>query len=308
MVDEPGHVVVGTDFSETAGVAIERAVEVALRRGAELVVAHALSPQPVAMGTPSHIMLPPSLDTEIRKASIAHLERIAAELSPSGVRVRTEMLTGSPGQAIVDLAKQTAAGLVVVGTRGLSGLEHLLLGSTAETIVRRAPCPVLAVHPTDLAPLSDVKKVLVPCELDEDPSAAVEPLAQCLALDPASTQLVLLYSDHLPSYLQPLVQDLGIDRVGFDEIRADLESRLEQTAAPLRQMGFEVAISIREGDPTQVITESAAREGVGLIAMETRGRSGLAHLFLGSTAERVVQHAACPVLTVHRNAESGRAS
>ncbi|MBW2230813.1 MAG: universal stress protein [Deltaproteobacteria bacterium] len=303
MTASSSRLVVGTDFSETAAVAIDRAVELAQRLGAELIVVHALSPQPVAMAIPSHIMLPPSLDAEIRKASTTRLERIAGEISGTGVRVRTELITGSPGQSIVDLADEVDAGLLVVGTRGLSGLEHLLLGSTAETVVRRASCPVLAVHPVDGAPLSDVGKVLVPCELDEDPTAMVEQLTVGLALEPASTRLVLLYSDHLPFYLQPLIEDLGIDRVGFDEIEDDLKSRLEPTAARLREKGFTVETCVREGDPTGVIIDTARREGADLIAMETRGRSGLAHFFLGSTAERVVQHASCPVLTVHRPAE-----
>ena len=69
-------------------------------------------------------------------------------------------------------------------------------------------------------------------------------------------------------------------------------------AEELRQQGFEVATLAREGFPPEVILGEAEAAGADLIAMGTHGRTGLAHLVLGSTAERVVQRANCPVLTV----------
>ena len=97
-----------------------------------------------------------------------------------------------------------------------------------------------------------------------------------------------------------MVSSLGIEEIAFEDLREELLAELERTAAPLRQQGFEVETEVREGDPATVIIELATERDADLIAMGTRGRTGLPHILLGSVAERVVQHAACPVLTVRR--------
>lgn len=293
-------ILVATDFSETAGLALDRGRELAAAHGARLVLAHGLPIQPIPFGTPSHVILPPTIDGEIREVARRRLESLAEDVRSQGIEVEAAVATGDAGQCVVDLAEEHAAGLIVIGTRGLSGLQHLVLGSTAELVVRRAICPVLTVHPGDSRALEGARVVVVPCELDEDPTPAVTELKHILRSHDDVTRILLVYSDHLPAYLQPLVEDLGIDRVGFDEISDELRERLGPAAERIRGLGFEVEMVLREGDPVSMITDLAQECGADLIAMETRGRKGLAHLFLGSTAERVVQRAGCPVLTVHR--------
>jgi nucleotide-binding universal stress UspA family protein len=291
---------VATDFSETAAVALDRASELARSQGARIVLAHGLTVQPIPFGAPSHVILPPSIDEEIRRVSRQRLEALADGLRARGLEVDVELTSGDTGQCVVDMAAECGADLIVIGTRGLSRLQHLVLGSTAELVVRRAACPVLTVHPGDGRSLEAAKLVVLPCELHEDPTPAVVELRHILASKGPATRILLAYSDHLPAFLQPLVEDLGLDRIGFDEIADELQERLVPAADRIRALGFEVEVVLREGDPVSVITELAKESGADLIAMETRGRSGLAHLFLGSTAERVVQRATCPVLTVHR--------
>ena len=294
-------ILVATDFSETAALALDRGCELASAHAARLLLVHGMPITPVPFGTPSHVILPPAIDGEIREATRRRLEALAEQTRARGVEALVALATGDAGQSVVELAEEREAGLIVIGTRGLSGLQHLVLGSTAEVVVRRAKCPVLTVHPADTRPLEGARVVVVPCELDEDPTPAVAELKHILhAGGEDATRILLVYSDHLPAYLQPLVEDLGIDRVGFDEISDELRERLAPAAEKIRALGFEIEIVLREGEPVGVITELAKECEADLIAMETRGRTGLAHLFLGSTAERVVQRASCPVLTVHR--------
>ncbi|MGB6995571.1 MAG: universal stress protein, partial [Thermoanaerobaculia bacterium] len=80
----------------------------------------------------------------------------------------------------------------------------------------------------------------------------------------------------------------------------DVRTRLDKFAEPLRRNGIEVNILAIEGYPPEVIVDQAEFLKVDLVAMGTHGRTGLSHVLLGSTAERVVQKAACPVLTVRR--------
>ena len=292
-------ILVACDFSETSERALDRACELALEHDAELICAHAVDLLPAAIGGPNPVVLPADLGGQLRDAARRKLESVAERVAARGVAVSVETCSGMAGASLIETAERRAADLIVIGTRGLSGFKHLVLGSTAEQVVRRALCPVLTVHPGDCAELAAIRTLIVPSELSEDPSPAIEALLRFFGHPPATSPRVLLvYSDHLPTYLQPLVEDLGIDRIGFDEVSALLAERLAPTAARLEQKGFEVETVIREGEPSSVITELARERDADLIAMETHGRSGLAHLVLGSTAERVVQHAHCPVLSV----------
>ncbi|MES1211817.1 MAG: universal stress protein, partial [Acidobacteriota bacterium] len=80
----------------------------------------------------------------------------------------------------------------------------------------------------------------------------------------------------------------------------EAERRLQEKAEALEREGLTVDWVAREGDPAAVIAHEAEARNADLIAIGTHGRSGLMHLLLGSTAERVVQHAPCPVMTVRR--------
>lgn len=84
----------------------------------------------------------------------------------------------------------------------------------------------------------------------------------------------------------------------FKDVEGAAEERLTSLAQELEQRGFKVETVAREGFPPEVILGEADAVGADLIAMGTHGRTGLAHLVLGSTAERVVQRADCPVLTL----------
>ena len=94
--------------------------------------------------------------------------------------------------------------------------------------------------------------------------------------------------------------ELSFEPFTIEDLAASARERLETEADAIREAGFEVEIVVRVGDPAAVITDLVTSSGASLVAMGTRGHSGLKHLLLGSTAERVVQHAACPVLTVRR--------
>ena len=81
----------------------------------------------------------------MKKEADQTLSRYVGELREQGLDVESIVREGYPATAIVDEAAAQRADLIVIGTHGLSGLKHLLLGSIAERVVQKAPCPVLAV-------------------------------------------------------------------------------------------------------------------------------------------------------------------
>jgi nucleotide-binding universal stress UspA family protein len=89
--------------------------------------------------------LPPDFWTNVKTEAQQVLERHAERLRAQGVAVETVVREGYPATVIQEEAEEQRADLIVIGTRGLSGLKHLLLGSVAERVVQKAPCPVLTV-------------------------------------------------------------------------------------------------------------------------------------------------------------------
>ena len=175
-------------------------------------------------------------------------------------------------------------------------LGHLLLGSTAERVVQHAHCPVLTVHPGDADKHRPLNTILVPTDFSKDAETAYFAALNLLGKE-SVTKVVLLHVYHLP-YEYTAYGTIPTSLDYFRDVEGAAEDRLVVLAQELRQQGYEVDTRAREGFPPEVILGEADEVGADLIAMGTHGRTGLAHLVLGSTAERVVQRAKCPVLTV----------
>jgi universal stress protein A len=130
------------DFSEDAEAALDAAIELARRLGAELHLLHAYQ-QPVDVLSPYGVAVPANIGPELRAAALARLRKIAEPIS--GLRCEAHAVEGPAAIVIAEQAQALGADLVVMGTHGRTGLRHLLLGSVAERTVRAAHCPVLTV-------------------------------------------------------------------------------------------------------------------------------------------------------------------
>ncbi len=137
-----------TDFSHTGDAALELATTLARERGAKLLIVHVEEP-PAAYGAGEmYYGMPDPVTDDLRK--------MLDQVGPTDSRVACErrLITGDPATAIAHLAQEEGVELIVMGTHGRTGLMRLLMGSVAEAVVRRAPCPVLtlrqpaAVEPT----------------------------------------------------------------------------------------------------------------------------------------------------------------
>jgi len=137
-------ILVPTDFSDHAGQAIKYACELARRFESELHLFHVVQPLTtnVSYGGPiPEVLLHPE------EPAIAELEEFKAPGLEGLERVRRIVRTGPPFLEIVRYAKEMDIDLIVMGTHGRTGLVHALIGSVAEKVVRKSPCPVLTVRP-----------------------------------------------------------------------------------------------------------------------------------------------------------------
>jgi nucleotide-binding universal stress UspA family protein len=128
-----------TDFSEPSEAAFHLGCSLARDHGSRLVLLHVVTPPTVAYT--EGVMLPPTED--IRDEIWAKLDEIAPP--EPGIEVERHMVEGEPSAEIMRLANESNADLIVMGTHGRRGLTRWVMGSVAEAVVRKAPCPVLTV-------------------------------------------------------------------------------------------------------------------------------------------------------------------
>lgn len=143
-------IVVGTDGSETAAQAVMQAGEFAERLGAELVIVSAFEPVPESRLQEERTEAPADVEWAInrREDVDAMLSQISAPLLERGVNVRHTGRQGNPADAILDVAEEEHADLIVVGNKGMAGARRFLLGSVPNKISHHAPCSVLIVRTT----------------------------------------------------------------------------------------------------------------------------------------------------------------
>ncbi len=290
-------VIAATDFSETAAAALDWAVELARQLGARVELVHAVTVPPSMPGYIPSMGL--DFEADLRRGAQTRLAETAAALREKGAEVATFLAPGTPSQVIVERAEALSALAVVIGTRGLTGLRHLLLGSTTQRVVHGARCPVLTVHPGDLGRHRAIRTILVPTDFSRDAELAIGTAHRLLAPLEQNARLILLHAYNLPieyTAYGPIPTSINY----LQDTGLEAERRLYEAAQPLQREGLEIETLAREGDPAHVIAEEAERRGADLIAMGTRGQSGLRHLLIGSTAERVVEYAPCPVMTIRR--------
>ena len=144
-------IVVATDFSETAGHAVATAVEYAKHFESELVLVHAYRVDiPVASPlTGGGYILPDGFYEQLSSQANEQVQKAASEIAADGVAVVGIAVDKPAASAIIEEAEERKADLIVMGTRGLTGIKHVALGSVADRVVQMAPCPVLTVGDKD---------------------------------------------------------------------------------------------------------------------------------------------------------------
>ncbi|HXG11081.1 MAG TPA: universal stress protein [Gemmataceae bacterium] len=142
-------ILVPTDFSKHSQNALTYGAAFAEKFGAELYLLHVV--QDLALFIPDAITVAPPVAPPVEQfiaAARSALERVTQESNLQGLTIHPEVREGTPFYEIIRFAQEKDIDLIVMGTHGHSGLAHVLLGSTAEKVVRKAPCPVLTVrHP-----------------------------------------------------------------------------------------------------------------------------------------------------------------
>jgi nucleotide-binding universal stress UspA family protein len=143
-------IVVGTDGSDTAAAAVGQAIDLAKLTGAELSIVSAYSPVSGRRVQEEKLSAPADVQYEIgpREDVNMVLDAAAAQARGQGIEVQTHPVEADPADAIIDVAEQTNADLIVVGNKGMTGTRRFLLGSVPNNVSHHAPCSVIIVRTT----------------------------------------------------------------------------------------------------------------------------------------------------------------
>jgi len=143
-------IVVGTDGSETAAEAVRQAVDLAKLSGAQLSIVSAYEPVSKRRVEVERDEAPADVQHEIgpREDVNLVLDGAAAAAKKEGIEVQTHPVEGNPADAILEVAEQTGADLIVVGNKGMTGARRFVLGSVPNNVSHHAPCSVIIVRTT----------------------------------------------------------------------------------------------------------------------------------------------------------------
>lgn len=231
----------------------------------------------------------------------SYVDRIASELKLAGVNATASaIMNPDAATEIVLTARDLELGLIVMATRGRSGIVRGLLGSVTDRVIHSSPMPVMVVpsdNEHDLAQWTP-KSIIVPLdgsELAETALPHVEAIASA-----ASIPITLVRSIPLPiTYGADLYGGMsaGLLASAEDESK-DARRYLSEVATRLRARGYEVETRIGSGHPRTLISEAAQATESAIVVMSTRGASGLTRWVVGSVADSVIRSSGVPVLVV----------
>jgi nucleotide-binding universal stress UspA family protein len=279
-----GNVLVATDFSAAGTYAVGRAARLPISPGSTLTVLHVLRP-----GCAPE-------DRADAEFALGYAASVAADsvarVGRKGVDVFPHLTEGTPFVEIIRGARYGRNELIVVGRHGERTFRELLLGSTAERVIRKGDTSILVVASR---PAAQYQRPLVAVDCSDTSRRAVELAWRLAEPDERTLEVVHACAPILESALR------RASVVGEAARQYHLEATRQARAAVETFLAAgdattPASIILREGDARQIILAVAAERDSDLLAIGTHGRSGLAHVLLGSVAEGVTRGAHCDVL------------
>jgi nucleotide-binding universal stress UspA family protein len=275
-------ILVPTDFSEQAKYAYEIAISIARKTGAVIKLLHVVEvPYGSTFTATGDVSIPNDnmeqvFVLQLLEKTKSDMAKLVKSTEHAGVDVVQEVDVDRPISKIKSIIKDENVDLVVMGSKGSSGLDEFLLGSNTEKVVRSADCPVLTVKQSD--PDFTVNEIVLASDFKREIRHAIERFKVFQDLFGARMHLVY------------------VNTPGAFESSSSIREKLESTAQNygLKNYTTNVYNDTIEEDGILHFAEDIRAD---LIMMATHGRTGLSHLLSGSIAEDLVNHTKIPVLT-----------
>lgn len=280
------HILVPTDFSPLAHSALQFAVRIAEKTGARIQLSHIIE-SPSATYNSLDVMGQVESDDDFLEEKIftkllvdrvkLRLEKLTKEYSSDRVKVSYKVYFDSPYRSIMDRIKHDGVDMIIMGTKGASGIQEMLVGSNAEKVVRHSDVPVITIKSENEPRLP--QKMVFASDFSED------------------MDHVMPFIKDLQNLLEAELQLLRINTPNDFHTSRSLEDLMNKFADKhgLKNWSQHIYCDIVEEDGIIYFSEENDAD---MIIMPTHGRKGFSRLLAGSISEDVVNHAHRPVLTL----------
>jgi len=280
-------ILVGFDESESSKAALSEAAHWIKRHGGKILLVHAVYFDEEEFG-----IAPDQLDRRLKvggKICIQAKETLATGFD---IEVDSLLCEGDPPEVIQDIAKGKKADLIVLGTYGRKGLKRLLMGSVTSQVIVNSPTDVLVVKKPCAECPGTYRSILVPFDGSVSSERALGIACNLSKIDDA--EITALYV--IPRY-EEMVEFFRTSSIQ-KSLRLEAQKIIDKARELASGEGVSIKTLMDEGNAGDKIIETAGINGSDLVVMGTSGWRGVNRAIMGSSTERVIIHATCPVLVV----------
>lgn len=293
-----------TDGKADSRLALDRAVDLANRNHGRLTVVNVLEELPRELSRVAAAFPLEDLQSMAMQEARERLESLVAPFQEKGPPVELEVLYGKPFIEIIRAVLRRQHDLVMMTAEGQGGVRETLFGSTSLHLMRKCPCPVWLIKPSQTQRFARILAAVDPDPLDvvrDGVNTKIMELATSLAgLEQSELHVVHAWQVCDPSgwrNWQERVPKVQLDDWA-EQTREAHQRRFDELLGKFNLKEQEHRLHLVKGDAGTVIPQLAGKEKIDLIVMGTLARAGLEGYFIGNTAETVLQNVACSVLTV----------
>jgi nucleotide-binding universal stress UspA family protein len=288
-------VILAYDASEDAERAADLAAAIKWPSGTNIRVVSVVEPTAMRAPLAAPLTTDVRLDDVIARVLEEQSAAIVRRLQEAGVEASSDVEWGRPATVIAQAARDAAAELIIVGSRGRGGIASLVLGSVSAELIDHAICPVLVARGASLG------RVLIASDGSPSSERAVETVATWPIFEAATVRVTSVVdmprpwsAEAAPEYAQVL------DAYGreLEEAQAQHRRLAADAADRLSEAGRRADYEVRTGDAAAEIIEAAHGWPADIVVMGTRGQTGIARLILGSVARNVLLGARSSIMVV----------
>ena len=275
-------ILVPTDFSKPAQIAIDVAGDIARKANAQLILLHVVEEASgTSFNTNGEVDVSGGWEDKLFtmkliERSKKQMAKVFEEVKSTGVKVKQELRVGTAFHGMRDIIVEQKVDLVVMGTAGQTKLQEMIIGTNTEKVVRHSKCPVLTVQKKPVT--TDFKNIVYATSMSKDEEVFSRIVRSTQQLYDSTVHLVRI---NTPGNFQ---RDIVVKKY------------MQDFAKKLQLKNFTINI-FNDLSEEEGIIYFADSINADLVAMATHGRTGFAHVLAGSIAEEVVSHSKRPVLT-----------
>jgi nucleotide-binding universal stress UspA family protein len=271
---------VPVDFSETSEAAVDFAIQLARKCGYEVMLIHSVdfsgTYEAMYMDAP-HIQ---SFTDQVMKDMEIRLENLFRRIKDDDIKISTHLTSGTLVQDVREFVREKNIDLIVMGTKGATGLQEFFVGSNTEKIVRMVDCPIISIPiKTDI---KSIRKFLIPVDLWEIRPSFLREVSFFQQMFSSSMEFVWVKTPHD-------VENLDLVTEEFNNLLSEYE---------IASSSFTI---VRHVFPQDGILAQVKSTNADIVAMATHARRGLSHLFSGSMTEDVINHVKIPLWSLKIN-------